>query len=146
MLWWRTRRAPSTGDSFHTGASSQGSRPVPRPVVLDLLAPPSPGAVDRADDVSCSLAGRAERGSRSLRVTVPQIQAHLFGLLLWSRSLRARAAGGSLHTGAILTALPAGGVSGSALYSSAFCRPVAFQASYRRVAPRPSKLCSSSQT
>ena len=21
MLWWRTRRAPSTGDSFHTGAS-----------------------------------------------------------------------------------------------------------------------------
>ena len=38
MLWWRTRRAPSTGGSYHTGASSQHSPPVPRPVVLDVLA------------------------------------------------------------------------------------------------------------
>ena len=33
MLWWRIRRTPSTGGSYRTGASSQRSRPVPRPVV-----------------------------------------------------------------------------------------------------------------
>ena len=38
MLWWRTRRAPLTGGSYHTGASSQCSRTVPRPVVFDVLA------------------------------------------------------------------------------------------------------------
>ena len=36
VLWWRTCRAPSAGGSFHTGASLQRSRPVPRPVVLHV--------------------------------------------------------------------------------------------------------------
>ena len=40
MLWWGIRRAPSTGGSYHTGASSQPSPPVPQPVVLDVLALP----------------------------------------------------------------------------------------------------------
>ena len=38
MFWWRNHRAPSNSASYHTGASSQRSRSVPRPVVLDLLA------------------------------------------------------------------------------------------------------------
>ena len=38
MLWWRIRSAPSAGGSYHTGASLQRSRLVPRPVVLDVLA------------------------------------------------------------------------------------------------------------
>ena len=38
MFWWRNLRAPSTGASYHTGASSQRSRSVPRPVVLNVLA------------------------------------------------------------------------------------------------------------
>ena len=45
--------------------------------------------------------------------TVPQFQAHLSGLLRWSRCPRARTAGGSLHTGAILKTLSAGGGSDS---------------------------------
>ena len=51
-------------------------------------------------------------GSRSLRVSVPQIQVRL-RVLSWSRGPRARAAGGSFHTGAILKALSASGFSGS---------------------------------
>ena len=39
MLWWRTRRAPSTGGTFLTGVSCS-ARPVPRPVVLDVLELP----------------------------------------------------------------------------------------------------------
>ena len=38
ILWWRTRRAPTTGGSFHTGTSLQCSRPVPRSVVLYVPA------------------------------------------------------------------------------------------------------------
>ena len=38
MSWLRTRRAPSAGASYNTGASSQYSRPDPRPMVFDLLA------------------------------------------------------------------------------------------------------------
>ena len=34
----RSRDAPSTGASYNTGAFPQPSRPVPRPVVLDVLA------------------------------------------------------------------------------------------------------------
>ena len=45
--------------------------------------------------------------------TVSQFQAHFSEFLPWSRGPQARAAGGSLHTGAILKALSAGGVSGS---------------------------------
>ena len=37
MPWWRLRRAPSTGGSYHHGASSQRSRRNPRPVVRDVL-------------------------------------------------------------------------------------------------------------
>ena len=47
-----------------------------------------------------------------------------------SRSPCACAPGGSLQTGAILKAPSAGGVSGSALYSSALWRPIGSQASY----------------
>ena len=76
---------------------------------------------------------------RSLRVTVPLTQAHLPGFLRWSRGPRARAAGGSLHTGAILKTLSAGGVSGSL--------PIGGHASsYGRVALRLFLLCSSPQT
>ena len=71
--------------------------------------------------------------SRSLRVTVPQIQAHLSGFLLWSRGPCAHAAGGSLHVGAILKALSTGGVSGSLPTGSLL-------SSYRRVTL--CKLCS----
>ena len=45
FLWWRSPRAPSTGDTLHTGAPSRRSPPIPRPTG----APP--GAVDRADDI-----------------------------------------------------------------------------------------------
>ena len=38
MSWWRSRCASSTGASYHTGASLQRSRSVPRPVVLHVLA------------------------------------------------------------------------------------------------------------
>ena len=82
-----------------------------------------PGAIDRADDVPALW--QVQRSSRLLRVTLPQIQVDLSGFLSWSRGPRARAAGGSLHTDAILKALSAGCVSGSALYSSDLCRPVA---------------------
>ena len=58
-----------------------------------------PRAVDRARWVHIS--------------TVPQFQAHLPGFLRWSRGPRARAAGGSLHTDAILKTLSVGDVSDS---------------------------------
>ena len=68
------------------------------------------------------------------------VEAYTFlQVIALSRSPYACTAGGFLHTGAIFKALSAGGVSGSELYSSALCRPVASQASYRRVALRPSK-------
>ena len=71
MPWWRTHRAPSTGDSYQTGVSSEHSRLVPRPVVLDVLALPC-SALDRADDVPALW--QVGTASHSLRVTVPQIQ------------------------------------------------------------------------
>ena len=102
-------------------------RPVP-PITLALLrsalgrflgrwyltySHSSPGAVDRAGDVPALW--QVGTVSCSLRVTVlyPNSRLTSSGLLPWSRGLRARAAGGSLHTGAILKALSAGGVSGS---------------------------------
>ena len=99
MLWWRTRRAPSTGGSFHTGVSLQRFRPVPRPMVLDVLALLSWRYLPALWQVP--------------RVPVYSglpLQAHFSGYLLWSRSPRACAAGGSLHAGAILAALSAGDV------------------------------------
>ena len=138
MFWWRTRRAPSTGRSCHTGAPSQRSRPVPRPVVLDVLAL-SFSALDRADDASCFLAGRYSVPLTSGYSTVPQLQAHFSGFLPWSRGPRARAAGSSIHTGTVLKALSAGGVSGRGLYSSALLPTGSLPSSYRRVAFRPSK-------
>ena len=102
----------------HTLAlSSQRSRPVPRLVVLDILALLSWRC--RACRLCFLLYGRY-RGAL-VHSGLPQIQADLSGFFLWWRSPCARAAGGSLHTGAILTALSVGGVSGSALYSSALC-------------------------
>ena len=56
MFWWRTRRAPSAGGSFHTGAFSQRTRSVPRPVVLTYQRS-SLGGVERIAVVLCSLAG-----------------------------------------------------------------------------------------
>ena len=46
-------------------------------------------------------------------------------VLSWPRGPRARAPGGSLHTGAIFKALSAGGVCGSTLYNNALCLPMA---------------------
>ena len=71
--------------------------------------------------------------------TVPQFQAHFSGFLPWSRGPRARASGGSLNTGAILKALSAGGVVGSALYSSALLPTGSLPSFYCRVPLRPSK-------
>ena len=51
-------------------------------------------------------------------------QASLPWLMSWSRGPRVRATGASLHTGAVLKALSAGGVSGSTLYNAP-CRQVA---------------------
>ena len=77
---WRTCRAPSTGGSYHTAAFSQRSRPIPRPVVLDVPALPC-SALNRADDVPCSLAGRYRVPFTPTYSTVPQFQAHLSGFL-----------------------------------------------------------------
>ena len=55
-------------------------------------------------------------------------------------------AAGCLHTGAILIALSASGVSGSALYTSTLCRPVASQASTAGLLFVLRKLRSPSQT
>ena len=90
----------------------------------------SPGAVDRADDIPSLW--QVQRGSRQLRVTVPQIQAHHSVFLLLSRSLHACAAGGSLHTGATVTALSAGYISGSLPTGR-------LPSSYRRLTRRPPK-------
>ena len=67
MSWLRTRRAPSTGASYNTGASSQRSRPVPRPVVLDVLALLS-RCCRTSRGCSCLLAGGYS--IRSLRISV----------------------------------------------------------------------------
>ena len=88
--------------------SSQRSRSVPRPVVLDVQFSHSPGAVFRAGDIPAI--GRW--GHRQIS-TVTRFQAHPSELLHWSRGPCSRAAGGSLLTGAILKARSAGGVSGS---------------------------------
>ena len=76
MSWLRTRRDPSTGASYNTGTSSQRSRPVPWPVVLDVLALLS-CCCTTEPMMFCTQ--QAQRGSRSLRVTVPQIQVDLSG-------------------------------------------------------------------
>ena len=136
MSWWHTRRAPSTGDSYYTGASLQRSRPVPRSAVLDVLALTC-SALDQADGVPCFLAGMYSVPFTPGYSTVPQFQAHLSGFLPWARGPRARAVGGSLHTGAIIKSLSAGGVSGSALYSSALLPTGSLPSSYRKVALRP---------
>ena len=49
--WLRTRRAPSIGAFYNTGALFAALRSVPRPVVLDVQFSHSPGTVDRAGDV-----------------------------------------------------------------------------------------------
>ena len=134
MSWWRTCRAPSTGGSYHTDASSQRSRPVPRPAVLDVLALPWPSRPSRSG--SCSLAG-AVGFPFTPGYSTPNPGSPL-RVLSWSRCPRARAAGGSLHTGAILKALSAGGVSG-------FLPTGSLPSSYRRVGLRP-RLRSPSQT
>ena len=51
MSWWRSRRASSIGAFYHTGASSQCSRPIPRPVILDVLALFSWHCLDRAGEI-----------------------------------------------------------------------------------------------
>ena len=106
--WLGTRRAPSTGASYNTGAllaalSDSSSAGCTRRTVLAL-----PRTVDRAGDVPAF--GRC--GYRQIR-TVTRFQAHPSGLLNWSRGPCSRAAGGSLLTGAILKARSTGGVSGS---------------------------------
>ena len=105
----------------------------------------SPGAVDPSRGCSCFLAGGYSVPFTSCYSTVSQFQAHLCGFLPWSRGPRARGAGESLHTGAILKALSAGGVSGSTLYNAP-CRPVASQASTAGWPFVSRKLCSPSQT
>ena len=109
--WLRTRRAPSTGASYNTSASPQRFPPVSRPVVLDVIA--LPFSCCRPSQVVFLLSSRCRGVPCSLRVTVPQIQAHLSGFLRWSRGSRPRATRGSLHTSVILKTLSAGGVSGS---------------------------------
>ena len=113
MLWGCIRRAPSTGGSYHTGAFlPQRSRPVPRPVVLDVLAL----LVDRAEDI-------------------PALWQVIFGVPVWFASkLEAFCSGRavlvlvrpvvSYTLALILTTLSAGGVSSSALYNAP-CRPLA---------------------
>ena len=109
--WLRTRRTPLSGASYNTGASLQRSQAVPRRVVLDVLALLSwcrrPGR-----GCSCFLAGGYSISFTLGFSSLSQLQAHLSGFSQWSRGPRARAASGFLHTGAILKALLAGGVSG----------------------------------
>ena len=97
--------------------SLQRSRSVPRPVVLGVQFSHSPGAVDRVGDIPAI--GRC--GHRQIS-TVTRFQAHLSGLLHWSRGPCSRAAGGFLLTGAILKARSAGGVSGS-LFGRSVLKP-----------------------
>ena len=93
----------------------------------------STGAVGRVDDVPCSLVGTV---GFSLTPSCPQIQADLSGFLLWWRSPCARAAGVSLHTGDILSALGRWCLRQCAPQHFS-CRSVASQASYRRIALHP---------
>ena len=89
--WSRSPRAPPVGTSY-TGASLRRSRSVPRPCVL---------YVQLSGPIIMLLFGR--RGHRQIS-TVTRFQAHPSGFLHWSRSPRARAAGGSFLTGAVLKA------------------------------------------
>ena len=120
MLWWCTRRAPSTGGSFHTGASLQRSRPVPGRWYFTYERLP-PGAVDRVDDVPALW-----QAIFGVPVGfISKFQASLSSGSFSGRAVLALVRPVVPYTLAlILTALSAGDVSGSALYSSALCRPV----------------------
>ena len=78
MFWWRNRRAPSTGAPYHTGASSQRSRPVPRLVVLDVLVLLS-WSCRRSRWCSCFLPGRYSVPFTPGYSAVSQLQVHISG-------------------------------------------------------------------
>ena len=61
LLWWYSPSAPSTGGTLHTGAPSQRSRPVSRPVVLHV---PALLLVLLIGPVISLLSGRRSWGSR----------------------------------------------------------------------------------
>ena len=130
MLWWRTRRAPSAGGSFHTGASSQRSRPVPRPVVLTNQRS-SLGAVDRAADIPCSLAGTM---GFPFTPGYLQIQASLSSGFCFGRTILALVRPAVPYTLVLLlSALGRWCLGQYALLQRCPYRPVASQAFYRRV-------------
>ena len=128
MLWWRNRRTPSTGGDYHTGASSQRSRLVPRPVVLDVLALPWRSRPSRV--YSCSLLGRyiVTPGYSTPNPSCPSHEVLALVRPVVSYTL-------------VLSSKRSRPVVSPTVRSTAalFCRPVASQASYHRVVFRPSK-------
>ena len=100
MLWWRTRRAPPT-DGPHLRFFAA------------LLVGSSVGGISRTSaplqalsTVPMSFSLSSNRQSWGTHLGHLQIPGRpSFRLLLWPRSLRACAAGGSLHTGAIRSTL-----------------------------------------
>ena len=119
----------------NTGASSQRSRPVPRPVVVDVLA-------------FLSWCCRPSRGCSRFLVggyrfspgcsTAPQFQVHLSGFCPGQEVL-------ALARPVVPSTLALSSKRSRSVVSPASCRAVASQASYRRVALRLSLLCSPPQ-
>ena len=107
MSWLRNRRAPSTGASYNTGASLQRSRPVPRPVILDVLTLLS-WCCRRSRGSSCFLAGGVQQSVHSGFQYCTSILGSPLRVFALVTRPRARAAGGFLYPGAILKALSAG--------------------------------------